>query len=524
MRQQEATASSRTQPQRKEEEWQRRSADIVIGKDILELLSSSMYVDPMTIFREYVQNAADSIDEARRQNLFPAKAGGRVDIHCDARGRSIRIRDNGTGIAARDFEARLTSFGASAKRGTASRGFRGVGRLAGLGYCQELIFRARASGEARVSELKWDCRKLKEALRAPEFSGDLTKLVGEVVSHRRVSGDNYPDHFFEVELKAIVRHRNDRLLNPNAVYEYLSQVGPVPFSPEFPFAKKIAESLAPHVAMGNVDVRIDGLEGPVFRPYRRAIEIGENVYDPYLDVEIRELPSADGGIAAVAWVLHHGYTGAIPAKSLVKGLRLRSGNIQVGDGSILEEWFPETRFNAWSVGEIHVIDPRIMANGRRDHFEQGTRFDDLLNKLGVLARDIARRCRDSSIQRKRQRDFELAAAAVREKLSILAQGTLAKRKRAALVGDIQTILGTMEKAVASDSFPSGAKIKAGRKLRSLQLRLDRLMRRVKSATPLSRLSQGQRSMYEHLFSLIYECSANKSAAKSLVDRILVKIA
>ncbi len=38
---------------------------VVVGKDILELLSSAMYVDPLTIYREYIQNAADAIDQAR---------------------------------------------------------------------------------------------------------------------------------------------------------------------------------------------------------------------------------------------------------------------------------------------------------------------------------------------------------------------------------------------------------------------------------------------------------------------------
>src|SRR3546814_19617948 len=33
---------------------------VVIGKDILELLSSAMYTDPLTIYREYVQNPADA--------------------------------------------------------------------------------------------------------------------------------------------------------------------------------------------------------------------------------------------------------------------------------------------------------------------------------------------------------------------------------------------------------------------------------------------------------------------------------
>lgn len=42
-----------------------QETDVVIGKDILELLANAMYVDPLTIYREYVQNSADSIDEAR---------------------------------------------------------------------------------------------------------------------------------------------------------------------------------------------------------------------------------------------------------------------------------------------------------------------------------------------------------------------------------------------------------------------------------------------------------------------------
>jgi hypothetical protein len=116
------------------QEWIAPRDPIVIGKDVLELLSSSMYVDPMTIYREYVQNAADAIDLGRVED-------GRVDIQIDPNERRIRIRDNGAGVPSEQFASRLINLGASAKRGTSARGFRGVGRLAGLGYCQELPHR-----------------------------------------------------------------------------------------------------------------------------------------------------------------------------------------------------------------------------------------------------------------------------------------------------------------------------------------------------------------------------------------------
>ncbi len=51
--------------------WSDRKESIVVGKDILEILSSAMYVDPLTIYREYVQNAADAIDEARNKRIVP---------------------------------------------------------------------------------------------------------------------------------------------------------------------------------------------------------------------------------------------------------------------------------------------------------------------------------------------------------------------------------------------------------------------------------------------------------------------
>lgn len=56
-----ATLLAITKP---ETPWSHFERPLVIGKDILELLSSSMYVDPMAMYREYVQNSADAIDVA----------------------------------------------------------------------------------------------------------------------------------------------------------------------------------------------------------------------------------------------------------------------------------------------------------------------------------------------------------------------------------------------------------------------------------------------------------------------------
>ena len=87
--------------------WTPSDEKIVVGKDVLELLSTSMYIDPMSIYREYIQNAADAIDEARTKQILKEGLPGKVDISIDEANRIVRIRDNGIGVEQDVFETGL---------------------------------------------------------------------------------------------------------------------------------------------------------------------------------------------------------------------------------------------------------------------------------------------------------------------------------------------------------------------------------------------------------------------------------
>jgi molecular chaperone HtpG len=501
------------------------AAEIAVGKDVLELLSSAMYVDPMAVYREYVQNAADSIDEARRLGALPSDEPGRVEIAMTPATRSVRIRDNGIGICWADFPSRLASIGASSKRGSTARGFRGIGRLAGLGYAQELIFRSRVAGEADVSEFRWDGRLLRASLRDAAFEGSLQDLIARVSSHGRVAAADYPERFFEVELRGIVRLRTDSLMTPSAVDRYLSQVAPVPFRPDFRFGAAISELVAAVSGSGELLIYINGSDQPVFRPHRNSIVAAGGREIAYEDLEVIEVPDMDGGRAALVWLLHHSYEGAIAAENLVKGLRLRVGNLQVGEHGLLEELFAEPRFNGWSVGEVHVLDRRIMPNARRDNFEQNAHLNNLLNQLGPVAREISRRCRSNSIKRNWLRRFDLAEANVEEALSVLGQGSVGGVERERLIGDAEQSLREMERVAQMRILIDEGPSEKLDRVRKLTARLEELRAREGGAPDgLAALPAGVREMYEHLFSLIYECSTNRAVAKKLVDRIIDKVA
>lgn len=499
--------------------------EVVIGKDILELVSSAMYLDPLTIYREYIQNAADAIDTARAVGVLDAEEMGRVDVSIDRQHRSVKIRDNGLGVPNSTFSKRLTAIGGSNKRGTSARGFRGVGRLTGLGYCQELVFRSRSVGDPVVQELHWDCRVFKKLLSDASYMGGLRDLIQAVVTVVEIAPEGWPDHFFEVELVKPLRLGRDNLLNHEAIALYLSQVAPVPFSPEFRFGPEIREHLTRHLGdLGEIYVYIDGADDPVYRPYRNSYSCGEGKRDEFNRFEPIVIEGRDGGVGAVGWLLHHSYYGSIPNAEGVSGLRARTGNIQVGDHRIFSDVFLENRFASWTVGEIHVIDPRVVPNGRRDDFEQNVHYDHLRSRMGEVGDRVSRMCRSSSMVRNRIRAFEIGALKVSEQLDILEQGAVSGAMAEALVKGINGEMFEIKRAAEANILNDATRTELTGHYSRLEHRLTKAAgQEANSAPGLVSLPEDERAVIEHMIALIYECSANRLAAKALVDRILARL-
>lgn len=503
--------------------WTAANEPIVIGKDVLELLSSSMYIDSNSIYREYVQNAADAIDQ--RASQAGARGNGRIQIRIDPNDRKIVIRDNGTGVRVAEFTSRLINLGASTKRGTAARGFRGVGRLAGLGYCQELIFRSQAEGEDISSEMRWDCRRLRALLRAAEHDKDIISVVRDIVSVRTVAAPKSTEHFFEVELNGVIRHSNDQLLNVDAVRNYLAQVAPVPFSPEFLHGSDINAALAARNIPSPVDIRINDAAEPIYRPHRDRFDHGNGAPPITLtSVDFHELSGVDGDTAAIAWVAHHEYAGAIPNAALIKGLRVRSGNIQVGDHALFEELFPETRFNSWSVGEIHVIDRKLIPNGRRDHFEQSVHFENLQNQLAPIVREIARQCRHSSVSRKWVKAFELHKQNALERAKVVARGGIAKSVAHLQANAAKTSLKAMHRVVEQQYLTNQVRAAMAAEAARVDAKVIRMVEGVEAErNPLSHYKPQARHAYEQVIGMIYDNFKNRAAAGVLVEKILSRL-
>ena len=495
-----------------------------VGKDILELLSSSMYVNPLAIYREYVQNAADSIDEAVVAGELANVSDGRIDIILDHIQRRAVVRDNGIGLSEDEFVQRMTSFGASHKRGTSARGFRGVGRLAGLGYCQELLFRSRSRQSARILEVRWDCKMLKGLLSAPNFEGNLEELIRKIVSVRKVDDQSYPEHFFEVELVKPRRIASDHLLSEREIEAYLSQVAPCPLEPDFRFGGQIREILAPlGAASSGYKIFLNENGVPVYRPYADRIFYSDARIGHAQQVQEIAINGIDGKSAAVGWILHHDYQGAIPSSLGMKGLRARVGNIQVGNDRIFSNVFPEERFCSWTIGEVHLTDRRILPNGRRDNFELNSHLANVITHLIPYGSEVGHRCRSSSQIRNRKREFELGEQKILQKLDIIEQGAISKKAVATLRRELGTHLSEIKHTANFNLIED--KDRADLEVRAAELErlVDKLSNSANPDDPLLTLPKSKQAIYREIFDLIYECSTNRITAKSLIDRALIRI-
>jgi 23S rRNA maturation mini-RNase III len=202
---------------------------------------------------------------------------------------------------------------------------------------------------------------------------------------------------------------------------------------------------------------------------------------------------------------------------------VRCGNVQVGDERMFEELFPEARFNAWSVGELHVIDPRIVPNGRRDHFEQSVHFHNLLTHLSPVAREITRRCRNSSIQRKWSRDFELREIAIRDKAAIIKQRAISRNDRYRLIEEVRAGSVFLERIITKGILPVHVVSDLKKRKEKLDRDVSRILKAPLRASALSEIPSSKRRAYEQMIGLIYECSASQAKAKLLVDKILARI-
>ncbi len=341
-----------------------------IGKNIIENLTTAMYENSYTIYREYIQNAADSIDKAVDKAIMN-KNNAVIDILIEFAKRRITIYDNAMGISQSKFRNTLSNIADSQKNPSKEKGFRGIGRLAGLAYCDKLVFRTSTKGEKKESIMEWNGAKLRQILADPKQHPSASELVDSIIECFENDCDE-EEHFFEVVLDHIIPE-SDNLLDEHSVIEYLQAVAPVPYANTFTHRFKIHEYAKKEgLSIDEYDIQING--NPIFKPYKNNLyektADRQTIYDKVNDIEFRQFRTDDGRLLGWLWFAVTKYEKQIPAINKMRGIRVRKCNIQIGNEETLSypKFYKESRGNYYFIGELFAVDAELRPNARRDYF------------------------------------------------------------------------------------------------------------------------------------------------------------
>lgn len=508
-----------------------------VGKNILDNLTTGMYSDSKVIYREYIQNACDQIDLATNIGLLAPNEGS-IDIFTDTYKRYISIKDNATGVRSDAFIEDVGDIANSNKQIGKNKGFRGIGRLCGLAYCKTLKFTTSYEGEAVKSVMTCDAQKMR-AMLVENKKYTLDEIWDAIVTYS--TEDESPDkHYFEVEMFDINKENTD-LLDDAKVRDYLSFVAPVPYKNTFilrtqiySFAKSIDYKIDEYC------VRVNGCQ--IFKEYTTKLkeQSGATIknYDEISKLEFKDFRDNDGNLIAWMWVGLSRFEKQIPKVNAMRGLRVRSANIQLGNDDVLTDLFKENRGNYYFVGEVFAVDRQLVPNSQRDYFNENEArvlfedslrvyFFDVLHKLYYEANRVKN-------DYKRQEEYLAIVSEYQKKEQ---SGFVNDEERQKLQFDIEKAKRSAEEARKRldklDNDDTSSPISEVRKSIGRKYEADKLKKKAEEVTvtpkteekkktfvtdSLSKLSRSERKLVSKILTIITDV-APKEIAEQIIDKI-----
>ena len=349
----------------------------VIGIDLLKMLMLQLYSNPRCIYREYIQNALDSINEAVKLGILSQEKDGRVSIIITK--NDISIEDNGTGIRSDRAVKILTDIANSVKNGVDTAGQFGVGRLSGGGYCEILEFETTYMGEDVSTIVSLDTRKLRKMVEKKKSDISAEDAMCEICTTQTTPA-KAEEHRFIVRLKNVINSR-EILLDVDEIKDYITEYAPIDYS--VPFNSLInscpqTEYVKKHKQIDKIRISLND-HSDIEKGYGITI-VGTG--DPIERIRYFELPKHPKyGSLGWGWYAVTEFSVQINEdKDGCAGIRLRKHNISL-DKNILNTCFKESRGNKYFYGEIFITNDNIVPDSGRQGLAAGEEADALITEI-----------------------------------------------------------------------------------------------------------------------------------------------
>lgn len=363
-----------------------------MGLRLLETLTSALYDDPIILFREYVQNSVDAYNRAVDEDNSSAFDGFCVDIKIDTEKRIITIIDNGYGIPVNAFKDKMTSIGASDKSDSPNQiGFRGIGRLSAMPFCENLIFTNKPAGQDKLYQFTWAGSTFHDLLNK-ESETELSDAIDQISSDSEIAYQgNVAAHFFKVE----IQRYNDEIAELIAQTDFIGRLKmmlPLKYDPDFTYKQEIDDRyfkfMGEHIDKFEFDVKLDG--NFLYKPYKDSNILESGIYYWELTYRSKE-KGVPGEKIGLLWYTFNRKVTANPLDEPY-GILVRSKNMLMGDHNALADAMFRSKSDDYVAtfreltqtlqgvyGEMLLHSTRLNDNARRDWFRPDSASIELRN-------------------------------------------------------------------------------------------------------------------------------------------------
>ena len=314
------------------------------------------------------------------------------------------------------------------------------------------------------------------------------------------------------------------LLNIDVVRSYISQVAPLPYkSRQFLYSSDLHSFLANKgYAVEEFPVFVGENEQdlePIYKPNRHRYHSDRNKMknDEILTIQYFDVV-VDGELYALGWYADSNWFGSI-SENEISGMRVRKGNILIGDNRTLNAIYKEARFNGWTQGELFVITDKLIPNARRDDFEQTPEYFKFIQVLqDGVGYEITKKIREASALRN-DNSTKILSDVSRQ----VGDATLIMEEGFNSSTDKGKLLETL--AVAEDTLKR-TKVKPELELekQTLQKRITETISEVSSSSnyKINQINSGIDKKSKKILSVVSDILSQK-LSKQLVDDILDEI-
>ncbi len=381
----------------------------------VQILSEDLYPRKLEIIREYIQNASDALDDWMKiSDLIPSDRT-EPQIKISIQGKSVLIFDNGIGMTEEDIP-KLKRIAYSEKRVGEEAGYKGIGRLAGIAVAEKLKITSTSYGDPKLYHFEFRAADMRKDISDKKKQGVNEQASPVIKRHTSTwwTDIDPADHYTLVEIRNI-KDSCDELLDSDTLIEYIGDIGPVDFSPEFTNGAVISENLqrrVPDYSPKTIYLsRPDGKKVKVCKPYNNEMKIAA---PQFMDIPD---PNNAGELLAYCWYtsnaeeilgkmrptgkIFHVEGEAVEERRRFAGLVYKLFGFTVGDRSLPERtlWTTARARALWFTGEIHVVDKNVQpTTPRSDFIENAARakfYAEAQKRIPPILKNLAQEISDN---------------------------------------------------------------------------------------------------------------------------------